>query len=95
MARKLFGVVIALGLFFGVRTYNLNSAKKDVRQEMQTLCETDEKCKAAVETHFDVCWDKYSSLGSRHKGPSVDIEKLANCVNASAGEEYFTVTKDE
>lgn len=83
----LVGITIAVGLKF----YNKSATAKDVKQDMLSVCSTDSGCQQAVNTHFQQCFDRSYSMGSRRRSSSLDSQKLSACINQNSGIAYFGI----
>jgi len=94
MLRKVGGIVLAIAVIVGMKMYSKQSTSKEVKAELVKLCEGDAKCVAAVDTHFEGCFDGSYSMGGRRRSAKLNSDALVSCVNQRAGVEYFSVTKD-
>ena len=94
MLRKLGGIVLVVAVIIGMKMYNKQSTSKEVKAELVKLCEGDQKCVAAVETHFEGCFDSSYSIGGRRRSGKLDSDQLVACVNQRAGVEYFSAGND-
>ena len=81
------GVVVAFGLKF----YNKSATAKEVKQEMLNICQTDSGCQNSVNTHFQKCFERSYSLGSRRRSGSLNARKLTDCINNNSGVAYFDI----
>jgi hypothetical protein len=90
---RLLGAVLTLATVFGIRAYNKQAAASEIKTRLVTLCEGDSACAAAVETHFDACFDGAYTLGSRSQDAQKIARSLVTCLNQKAGEEYFVASK--
>ena len=94
MLRRLGGVVLAIAVIVGFKMYNKQSTFKDVKARLVQLCENDQKCVAAVDTHFEGCFDSSYSMGGRRRSSELRSADLVSCINQRAGVDYFSVQPD-
>jgi hypothetical protein len=93
--RRLAGAVVAVVAILGMKFYNKASAHDDVQARLIELCEGDGACQTAVRTHFEACFDASYKMGGRRQSSKLDATVLVKCVNARAGEEFFTVNEEQ
>jgi hypothetical protein len=94
MKRLLIGVVTVAALL-GMKFYNKASAHDKVRARLVELCEGEAQCLAAVETHFDSCFEQSYKMGGRHRSASLNFDAFVSCMNSRAGKPYFQVDEEE
>jgi hypothetical protein len=94
MGKRIAGALIAVVAVVGMKFYNKASAHDDVKERLVALCEADAECQAAVNTHFDACFDASYKMGGRRQSSKLDVHALVKCVNAKAGEDYFGVDEE-
>jgi len=95
MGKRLAGVVVAVVAILGMKFYNKASAHDDVKARLVELCEGDEECQAAVDAHYDACFDASYKMGGRRTASRLDLDALVRCVNQKSGESYFAVDKEQ
>jgi hypothetical protein len=79
---KVLAVAVGIAAMVGVKAYSRAASQDDVRQLLE-LCEGEDVCEQAIETHFDVC-----SLAERIDGGS-GARAFAQCLNTRAARVYF------
>lgn len=94
MLRRLGGVALVIAVVIGFKVYNKQSTFKEVKARLVELCENDQKCLAAVETHFEGCFDGSYKMGGRRSASELRSADLVSCINQRAGVDYFSVQKD-
>ena len=94
MLRRLGGVVLVIAVVIGFKVYNKQSTFKEVKARLVQVCENDQKCIAAVETHFKSCFDSSYSMGGRRRSSELRSTELVSCINQRAGANYFSVQPD-
>jgi hypothetical protein len=92
--RRVAGALIAVVAIVGMKFYNKAEAHNDVQARLVELCEGDSACQAAVETHYDACFESAYKMGGRHQASQLDLKVLVKCVNSRAGESFFTVEEE-
>jgi hypothetical protein len=70
-----------------------NDAKK-VKEELIGICAEDKGCVAAVNTHFQDCFDASYTMGGRRRSSTLNSDKLTTCLNDKAGKNYFSVKNE-
>lgn len=88
--KRLAGALVAVVAILGMKFYNKASAHDDVQARLVELCEGDSACQAAVRTHYDACFESSYKMGGRRSSSKLDLGSLVKCVNAKAGEDYFS-----
>jgi hypothetical protein len=82
MRRKVLAAAVGIAVMVGVKAYS-RAATQDEVMELLALCEGDDVCEQAIETHFDVC-----SLADRTDSGS-GTRAFVQCLNARADRVYF------
>lgn len=85
------GVFMVLAIVVGFKLYKMNAASNEVKASLVEICVGDEQCTAAVEVHFDACFDDNYDMGGRRRSASLDAIGLATCINEKAGVPMFGV----
>ncbi|HEY6547109.1 MAG TPA: hypothetical protein VI589_04355 [Vicinamibacteria bacterium] len=93
MMNRLLGAILGLATIFGIRVYNKSAAASEVKTRLASLCESDQKCLASVESHFGACFDDAYQLSSRSQDGQKIARSLVTCLNQKAGEDYFVSSK--
>jgi hypothetical protein len=91
--RKVLGIVIAIAVVFGIRLWSKSNAESTVRQRLVEVCEGEAPCVAAVEKHFDACFEQSYSMSRRRS--RLDNDKLVTCINDRSGAEWFSADEEE
>jgi hypothetical protein len=93
-------ILIFLAIVAGIvgwKFYNKSQARTAAKTQLTTICNSnkavEKECLAAIEQHYDLCFDDSYTLGGRFRSSGLDSEKLANCINSKSGEPWFTVQK--
>jgi hypothetical protein len=94
MGRRLAGALVAVVAILGMKFYNKSSAHDDVKARMVQLCEGDSACQAAVDRHYDACFDSSYKMGGRRQSSKLDVDALVKCVNTRSGVPYFGVNQE-
>lgn len=92
---KLIGFAIPVLILLGMKMYNKSDASSDVQEELIEICEMDETCENAVNSHFKKCFEQNYTMGSRRRGGRLDTNNLLGCINSRSGELIFTIEKPE
>jgi hypothetical protein len=95
MGKKLLVGLISAAALIGMKFYNKASAHNDVKARLVELCEGDNQCVTAVNTHFQGCFDSAYKMGGRRQSSRLDSDALVGCVNSRAGKPYFMVASDK
>jgi hypothetical protein len=95
MGKRLLGALVAVVAIVGMKFYGKASAHDDVKARLVALCEADAECQAAVEAHYDACFDSSYKMGGRRQSSSLDVDALVRCVNSKSGVPYFAVDKEQ
>jgi hypothetical protein len=90
---RLLGALVTIALIFGIRYYNKQSAAKEVKTKLVSLCSGDPDCVASVEANFDACFEDAYSIASRKEDAQKVAQSLVRCLNSKSGEEYFVASK--
>lgn len=56
-----------LSLAIGVRVYSKSSSHDDIKTQLLTACEDNERCLDAVNTKYDSCFDNAYTMGRRSR----------------------------
>jgi hypothetical protein len=75
----------------GWKFYNKSQLQSSTKTTLVSICASEQQCLAAIEDHYDSCFDSSYSLGSRFRSGGLDSEKLANCINNKSGQPWFAV----
>jgi hypothetical protein len=89
---RLLGALLTIALVFGVRFYNKQSAAKEVKARLTTLCEGDSSCVASVDANFDACFDEAYSMAQKKQNEQQVAQSLVTCLNMRSDEPYFTAS---
>lgn len=89
-AKTVAGIAVALGVVFGFKFYNKSQAAGEVKKKLLAICAENSGCTAAVDKHFDSCFDSHYNLGGRRRSGRLDGTKFTHCINEKAGETYFS-----
>jgi len=92
---KLIGFAIPVLIFLGMKMYHKADASSDVQDQLIEICQLDEPCENAVNTHFKKCFEQNYSMGGRRRGGRLDTNNLLGCINSKSGELVFTIEKPE
>lgn len=92
---RLAAALVAVIAIVGMKVYNKDSTHNDVQARLVELCAGDGPCQAAVETHFDSCFEKSYQMGGRRQSSKLDVNALVKCVNSRAGEDYFGLDEEK
>lgn len=90
LKQVVFGLIAAAALL-GYRFYNKGQSHDAMKADLVKMCESEKPCVAAVNRHFDACFDNAYNMGGRRKGASFDQSQFLNCFNQKAGKTYFSV----
>lgn len=93
--RRLLGAIVSVGLILGLKFYNKSASAHDVKARLVEVCEQDSGCVAAVDKHFEACFEQAYKMGGRRQSSRLESEQLVQCINTRAGEPYFSVSKDK
>jgi hypothetical protein len=94
MARRLAGAVLAVVVILGMKFYTKSSAHDDVKAQLVHLCADDSECQAAVERHYDACFDSSYKMGGQRQSSKLDVDALVRCVNTRSGVPYFALNQE-
>jgi hypothetical protein len=89
-AVRIVGGVIAVAAALGFKVYQKSQDSAEVKAELIALCQADAPCVAAVNEHFEQCFDDAYSMGGRNQGPTLNTQTLATCINTASGAPHFT-----
>jgi hypothetical protein len=89
---RLVGAVLAVGVILGMKFWNKQSAYKETKARLVSLCEGDAACVSSVGRDFDACFESAYSMGGKRQGGKLGAENLVRCLNQKSGEQYFAVT---
>lgn len=92
MQRILYGVV-AIIIAIGFKFYNKSSHHDDLKENLAKICQEDQECLAAVNDHYEQCFEKHYILGGRRTSAHLNQEQFLTCFNQLAGKPIF-VTKE-
>ena len=81
--------IIGIGIFFGFKFYNKSQAKAEVKTQVTALCNGDDACLSAMDTHFPECFSKSYSLGGRRRAGGLNTEKFVDCFNQASGTNFL------
>ena len=95
MGKKLLVGLVTAAALIGMKFYNKASAHNDVKVRLVELCEGDNQCVAAVNTHVEGCFDTAYKMGGRRQSSRLDADALVGCVNSRADKPYFMVAGDK
>lgn len=87
-------IVIAVAAVAGLKVWNKSQAHAAIKSELVELCDGEGRCVAAVEQHFDECFEEAYDVGSRHRAAELDAWGLADCLNEEAGTPLFAVADE-
>lgn len=93
--RQFGGILIAIGVVVGLKFYNKSSDHDDIRAQLVVLCESDKDCTAAVDQHFDSCFDDNYSLGGKRRSGGLNQEAFLSCFNTKSGKVHFSTKASE
>ena len=88
-AKKLVIALVIGAVFVGYLFYGKNQVRAEAKGQLLSLCGTDTRCQAAVNQHFDACFDENFRMGSRRRRASLDTAKLIECINQKSGYPWF------
>ena len=80
-------VIIVAGLM--LRANFKKELRNSTRSELSSVCSDKQECKAALNAHFDACFD---TIGTDLAGRRIDKAALVGCINGRAGKEVLTAT---
>jgi uncharacterized protein (UPF0333 family) len=86
--------VVITGIYVGLQQMGKANDAKKVKEELTSICADDKECVAAVNTHFQDCFDTSYTMGGRRRASTLNSEKLATCLNGKAGKDYFSVKNE-
>ncbi|QSQ19506.1 hypothetical protein JY651_29830 [Pyxidicoccus parkwayensis] len=87
------GLVVAAAVI-GYKFYSKSSAKTEVREQLQRICEKDAECLGSVEQHFESCFEQHYKLGGRRRAGGLDQSAMVSCINGRAGKPLFSVSEE-
>ncbi|MEL6494873.1 MAG: hypothetical protein AAFQ41_07085 [Cyanobacteria bacterium J06623_7] len=79
---KASATLVGIGVAINTSMHN-QALFKETKQEMLSICSTNNDCVQALNNSFDRCYD--NSIND----DILDLVQLANCVNEYAGKSYF------
>jgi hypothetical protein len=88
-------VIVIAGIYFGFSFMGKANTAKEVKDKLMGICAEDKDCVAAVNTHFDDCFDTNYALGGRRRSGGLNGEKFTSCLNQKAGKDYFSYDTKE
>jgi hypothetical protein len=95
MAKRLLAGLVAAAALIGMKFYNKASTHDDVKARLVELCAGDAECQAAVNTHFEACFESSYKMGGRRQSSRLDVDAFVKCVNTKAGQPYFVASNEE
>jgi hypothetical protein len=86
-----FVLVLALSVFGIFAIFMAKSdASKKVREQLTVSCNSDQACLAALDQHFDTCFNaNFKPRGGRYRGSKLRVVPFNACLNEKAGKDYF------
>lgn len=87
--RAIAGVTVATGVVFGWKVYSKFKMAQHTQQALLTACVQDRQCGAAVNQHFQYCFDAHYDWGSRYQARSLNGLNFIRCINDKADQPYF------
>ncbi len=91
-AKQFTGIVLGIAAVLALKFYNKAKTQDELRSELRAKCRADATCTAAVDKHFDGCFEKGYSMGGRSTSGLVNTDKFLTCFNEASGAEVFAVT---
>lgn len=92
-AKRLGGILIAVAAIVALKFYDKVSARDEMLTKLTGVCEKDAGCMAAVNQHFDSCFEDNYDLGSRRRASSLNTTGFLSCFNQRAGTQHFSVSQ--
>ena len=87
--------VLVIAVLVGWRLYNKSADADEIKAALLDVCEQESECLAAVESHFDTCFNESYDMGGRHRAASLDGSHLSECINRHAGSNYFAYSSTD
>ena len=84
------GLLFAGGVL-GLKFYNKSGTHDEMKAKLVATCATDKACVAAVDQHFDTCFETAYDMGDRRHAASLDERGFLECFNQQAGVDHFTL----
>lgn len=91
-AKQFTGIVLGIAAVLALKFYNKAQTQDDLRKDLRGKCGADARCTAAVDQHFEGCFEKSYSMGGRSTSGLVKTDKFLTCFNEASGAEVFAVT---
>lgn len=87
--RAIAGIAVAASVVFGWKFYSKFNTARHLKNYLLAACAQDSQCDAAINKHFNRCFDTHYNLGSRHRTSSLDGPQFITCINDNADQPYF------
>jgi hypothetical protein len=95
MGKRLAGALVAVVAILGMKFYTKTSTHNEVKARLIELCAGDAECVAAVDQHYDACFDASYKMGGRRQSSRLDVDAFVKCVNSRSPQPYFVVDEEK